>query len=49
MTLLDMIRTLHTEGQPVLDYDLYVCDNSALTMDELTDQAREDNETTALH
>ena len=48
MTLLEMIRTLHAGGQPVLDYDLYVCDNSALTMDELADRALEDNETTAL-
>lgn len=48
MTLLDMIRTLHAVGQPVLDYDLYVCDNSALDMEELADYAREDNETTAM-
>lgn len=48
MTLLDMIRSLHKEGQPVLDYDLYVCDNSALDMDELADQAREYNETTTM-
>lgn len=38
MTLLDLIRYLHAEGRPVLDYDLYICDNSALNMEDVVDQ-----------
>ena len=35
MTLLDLIRDLHDKGKPVLDYDLFVCDNSALDMEDV--------------
>lgn len=35
MTLLDLIRDLHAQGKPVLDYDLFVCDNSALDMEDV--------------
>lgn len=45
MTLLDLIRTLHAEGKPTVDYDLFVCSNSALDMEELVDQSLEYNET----
>lgn len=38
MTLLDLIRTLHAEGWPVLDYDLYICGNSALDMESVIDR-----------
>ena len=38
MTLLDLIRTLHAEGQPVLAYDLYTCDNGALDMESVIDR-----------
>lgn len=35
MTLLELIRNLHLEGKPVLDYDLYISDNSALDMEDV--------------
>lgn len=38
MTLLDLIRKLHSQGKPVLDYDLFVCDNSAMDMENVVDQ-----------
>jgi len=37
-SLLNLIRELHSQGQPVLDYDLYICDNSALPMEEVVDR-----------
>lgn len=38
MTLLDLIRKLHEDGKPVLDYDLFVCDNSTMDMETVVDQ-----------
>lgn len=38
MTLLDLIRKLHNGGLPVLGYDLYIADNSALDMEDVIDR-----------
>ena len=34
MTLLDLIRTLHADGKPVVSYDLFICDNSMMLPEE---------------
>lgn len=38
MTLLTLIRNLHENNMTVLDYDLYISDNSALDMEDVVDQ-----------
>lgn len=38
MTLLDLIRKLHEDGKLVLDYDLFVCDNSTMDIENVVDQ-----------
>lgn len=38
MTLLDLIRDLHAEGKPVVDYEIFICDNSSLDMEDVVRQ-----------
>lgn len=40
MTLLDLIRNLHADGKPVLDFDLFVCDSSAYDMEDVVRMER---------
>lgn len=37
MTLLDLIRSLHEQGNPVVDYDVFVAENSACEMEDIVD------------
>lgn len=34
MTLLDLIRKLHSEGKPAVAYDLFICENSLMEPEE---------------
>jgi hypothetical protein len=34
MTLLDLIRKLHTEGKPAAAFDLFICENSLMEPEE---------------